>query len=266
MHVVTPAKSRRARLWKVVAFLLLVAAFIVFGIPADRRYRRAMLIKELMKAGGVPTESETGLSVRFGRNIRVDRELLQSYDYFDELEFQELVIESPELTPEDVEELFRAHPLESVCAPGEAISPSEFSGLKDSTTLRRLSIQSTGLNDEALATLPLESIESLNITNTPVTPRGLAALKRCAHLSELSITGSLFTDEVVVILQSVPLRRLDLSGPETTDEHVRRLDQLTGRMFVNLHRTSASAEAIDELMRAKPVFFDPRSAIPKFDP
>jgi hypothetical protein len=268
MRAMSPAKSRHLRKWKVVALVLLLGGAVFFGVPADRKYHHELRMKALLKAGGVPTESESGLSVRFNRGIRVDRELLQSHDYFTALEFQELEIGGADFTAGDIEALFRAHPLCSVDARDVPISAAAFAALKNKSMLRTLDVRGSGLSDADLAALPLEGIESLQIDNTQVTAQGLSALTRCTKLHQLSLDGSQFTDEVANMLRSFRLGSLSLSGPEVTDEHVLRLKDLTGvdvtdkhgrrlvsgLLFINLSRTSVSRDAIESLKAARPEF------------
>ncbi|GIW93513.1 MAG: hypothetical protein KatS3mg110_1554 [Pirellulaceae bacterium] len=92
---------------------------------------------------------------------------------------------------------------------------------------RELVLAFGSVNDDQLAQLPLESLQWLDLSYTPITDRGAAVLSKAKGLRRLSLEGTRITEAALAyVAQLTQLEELDLTGLPLGDEAIKRLAQL----------------------------------------
>ena len=76
--------------------------------------------------------------------------------------------------------------------------------LKNSSTLRNVSLERSDLTDEGLRLIPLEQLTQLRIEHSKITPVGLRELRRCRQLKLLGVDGTQAPSAIAELLAIEP--------------------------------------------------------------
>jgi hypothetical protein len=130
-----------------------------------------------------------------------------------------------------------------------------------------LYVSRTDISDAGLRSLQrLKNLEYLDLTETRIDGRGLAALASL-RIRTLCLSQTLLDPQSLRALADFPdLRSLDLSETWLTDGDLPLLDGVRGLVYLNLMRTAVTAEAIDRLRRERVGCRIERRENPVFEP
>jgi Leucine-rich repeat (LRR) protein len=129
-------------------------------------------------------------------------------------------------------------------------------GLRHLAALPRLeSIHDVALSTDSIEALAsLENLKSLRIgmlmppIGAAVPQEDLSGLARLSSLEELSIGGGRWTEDELVVLESLPnLRRLHISGRDVTDRTMPTIGKLNQLEYLNLGTTRVTKRGVNQL-------------------
>lgn len=232
-----PRKFSRAGL-VVVALGVVFAGIGVYLHQAEQREQA--LIKAIYESGGKvlrPSFNERWNAFVDGKPLPgthvflpysdVDDAWLLEHDYLRGLMIDSLTTGDRPLSADSLAKVLTHHPVRALSAIGDELNDDVITALATNCRLNALFAGSTNLTDADLARLPLEQLKGLDVSETDVTPHGMAELQRCNSLWNLDLDGKQFTRESAQSLAELPaLTHLSLSGSNVTDEHLALIPML----------------------------------------
>lgn len=260
-------RSRRIVSRVAIAALFLLPVVVLVGLARLRQERAQHLAIEIRAKGGqaflppsVFENVRSWWSDDFWQNsdtfvalqsAELDGVWLRNHDFLADLSISNLQVFG--VDPSDVALLVEVHAVKRFSAPMYEGVDSLVPVLAAETELAELKLSSSDLTDSGFRALPLEQLQSLDIEGAKVTPEGLDELRRCRQLEWLTLDGIQFDEAVARTLTSVvSLDRLELIGPDVTDQHCRLLPQLNHVSEVVFYGHSVTPAGLSELRSQMP--------------
>jgi uncharacterized protein YjbI with pentapeptide repeats len=135
--------------------------------------------------------------------------------------------------------------METLSLTGTRIRGYGLSAASGMTKLKTLSLEGSLIGDAGLEKLKGLSIDKLDLSETPVTDKGLKWLAECPNLQSLKLRGTKITDAAFASLSKLKaLNDLDISGTSVTGVGIAQLKELVDLGSLNLQDTSISDAGI----------------------
>jgi len=265
----TTAISHRRRWLPALAIMVGVSALLIWRGYA-RHVRAQDLAHEIQLKGGQVYADTTLMELvqrwwagypvnwKAGRmvtlfDVRMDSAWLREHDDLADLQIAYLYFGRSTVTTEDAVRIIDRNPLQTYSARGQQDADAIAAALTDKSGLTIVELPDSDLTDDGLKRLPLEQLEGLFVERTRVTPTGLAGLRRCKRLTEISIDGHQIDESVVATLVALPtLERVSLYGPSITDDNIQLIAPLQKLPYLHLRRTTVTTTATETLDAAMP--------------
>lgn len=121
-------------------------------------------------------------------------------------------------------------------------------------SLKRIQLRDTAVTGRGLAAFAgLKQVRVVDVQGSPIDDEGLATLGTLSELTSLNLARTAVTDAGLKGLSGlVKLRILDLSGTSVTDAAVSALAALPELRSLNLKGTKIAASGLSRLKRSKP--------------
>ena len=162
-----------------------------------------------------------------------------------------VVVNCPLLTDKSLASIGQFYDVENFTAQGVAFTDAGVAALKPLDTLREINLSTTQITDAGLIRLA-EACPGITTLDMIISPNGqqtIQGVSRFHQLTHLFINGSQFTDEAVVIVNSIPtLNNLTISCP-INDAIIARLPKLT-----SVHTLGLGSNGNESAAQMSPTF------------
>lgn len=266
--------DRQRRRWR-IAVLLVVCTGAVALVRATRHAVRAeRLVSEINQTDGfvrlgMPYWERIwrrlrgqldGPGTRIKLPTTIDRQWLESRDYLADVPINFLELHDGARTGPLLAPLVTRHPIVFMMAPGATDTDQLATALCEDSELAFLELPRSDLSDAGLRQLPLEQIDTLDISDTRVTAEGLQALQRARCLTFLTLgAGQIGPVAVNLPVETSGSYTLGLRGRDVTDETLQVLvsflnqSPTTKMRAAGLYETSVTSAGIDAWKQALPM-------------
>ena len=126
---------------------------------------------------------------RRGVTAKVDGEWFRNHDDLEGLGIRILMLRDKPLPESDITRLIEAHPIREVFVLDAQGTDAVALALANCPSVRLVDFRGSDLTDDGIQKLPLERLNHIAVSGTPVTGEGLYQLRRCRELEYLELDG-----------------------------------------------------------------------------
>lgn len=205
------------------------------------------VLREIAKQGGARGKDASALLQRFEEDsinwatAAGVKQSLRPWETYVALKFKRLV------SPQSFAYLYRQPNIRSLDILGSSVTDEHVVAISGFKKLGLLSLVSTSITGECLASLDLPNLQILNLVDSPVTDKAISNAD-FPSLVKLDLRGTRITGEALRTIRMMGIRELDIRNTSVTAADLRHLKRFTSLFKLTLDLDMLALSRVDDIL------------------